>query len=86
MTELEANAARFEGLADVYESSRPRPPAVLADLLCRYAGVERPEMVVDLGSGTGLATRLWIGRARTVIGVEPSDDMRRLATAAAEGA
>ncbi|WP_428568940.1 MAG: class I SAM-dependent methyltransferase [Solidesulfovibrio sp. DCME] len=82
MMDLEANAARFDGLATVYESSRPRPPAVLVDLLCRYAGVERPEMVVDLGSGTGLATRLWVGRARTIIGIEPADDMRRLAMAA----
>lgn len=79
MTDLEATAERFEGLAEVYEASRPQPPTVLVDLLCRYAGVDRPEMVVDLGSGTGLATRLWIGRARTIIGIEPSGDMRRRA-------
>ncbi len=78
-TDLEPNAARFDGLAGVYDASRPSPPPVLADVLCRYAGVERPDMVVDLGSGTGLATRLWIGRAATVIGVEPNEGMRHRA-------
>ena len=85
MTDLQPNAERFEGLADVYDASRPAPPAVLAELLCRYAGVERPELVVDLGCGTGLATRLWIGRAQRVIGIEPGDDMRRRAIAATQG-
>ena len=82
MTDLEANAARFDGLSEVYEASRPSPPAVLVDVLCRYAGVSRPELVVDLGSGTGLATRLWIGRAGTVIGIEPNEGMRYRAEAA----
>ncbi|UJX40803.1 class I SAM-dependent methyltransferase [Desulfovibrio sp. JY] len=79
MTNLQSNADRFEGLAAVYEASRPAPPVVLAQLLCRYAGVERPELVVDLGSGTGLATRMWIGLAGRVMGIEPGDDMRQRA-------
>lgn len=82
MTDLEANAARFDGLAEVYEASRPSPPVMLVDVLCRYAGVSRPDLVVDLGSGTGLATRLWIGRAGTVIGIEPNEGMRYRAEAA----
>ena len=85
MTDLQANADRFEGLANVYNASRPAPPVVLAGLLCRYAGVSRPELVVDLGCGTGLATRLWIGRAGRIIGIEPGDDMRRQAVAATVG-
>src|SRR5690606_15398774 len=45
------------------------------------AAVERPALVVDVGSGTGLSTRLWAGRADQVIGIEPGDDMRRQAEA-----
>lgn len=82
MTDLQANTDRFEGVAAVYDSSRPAPPVVLAGLLCRYAGVVRPELVVDLGCGTGLATRMWIGLAGQVIGIEPGDAMRRQAVAA----
>jgi ubiquinone/menaquinone biosynthesis C-methylase UbiE len=40
---------------------------------------ERPRLVVDLGSGTGLSTILWAGRAEQVVGVEPNTDMRRQA-------
>ncbi|EHJ46478.1 Methyltransferase type 11 [Solidesulfovibrio carbinoliphilus subsp. oakridgensis] len=80
-----ANAARFDGLADVYDASRPAPPSAIADVLCRYAGVRWPKLVVDIGCGTGLATRLWLGRAAAVVGVEPGDDMRRRAMACAAG-
>jgi len=85
MGNTDANAIRFDGLADVYDASRPAPPSCIADLLCRYAGGGRPELVADIGCGTGLATRLWIGRAEAVVGVEPSDDMRRRAVAASAG-
>jgi SAM-dependent methyltransferase len=55
---------------------------MVVDLLCEVAEVARPRLVVDLGCGTGLSTRLWAGRAAHVIGIEPSDDMRRQAEAA----
>ena len=38
--------------------------------------MERPRLVVDLGSGTGLSTRAWADRADEVVGVEASPEMR----------
>lgn len=73
------NLERFTGFADRYDAYRPRPPAVIVELLTQLAGVERPPLVVDLGSGTGLSTGIWAGRANAVIGIEPNDDMRRQA-------
>ena len=35
-----------------------------------------PALVVDLGSGTGLSTRVWADRADEVVGVEASEQMR----------
>lgn len=64
-----------DGFAQGYDEFRPRPPRVLLDLLCRYAGVERPRLVVDLGCGTGLSTRAWSGIAERAIGVEPNPAM-----------
>lgn len=78
-TDFSANIERFSGFADVYDQYRPHPPAALADLLIRLAGGSRPQLVVDLGCGTGLSTRYWSETAERVIGVEPSDDMRRRA-------
>jgi SAM-dependent methyltransferase len=76
-----ANLERFTGYADCYDAYRPQPPPILAEILTRLAQVERPALVVDLGSGTGLSTRFWAGRAAAVVGIEPSDDMRGQAQA-----
>ena len=48
---------------------------MLLDLLCRYARAERPELIVDLGCGTGLSTRAWSERAERVVGIEPNPAM-----------
>jgi SAM-dependent methyltransferase len=77
---LDANARRFSGFADLYDAVRPTPPHVLADVLTRYAG-GRVAVVVDLGSGTGLSTRWAATWSGSVVGVEPSDDMRQRAAA-----
>ncbi|NLC58284.1 MAG: class I SAM-dependent methyltransferase [Armatimonadetes bacterium] len=74
---VDANVERFSGFAETYDRYRPQPPAVLLDILTRLAGAPRPRLVVDLGSGTGISTRLWTGRADEVVGVEPNADMRR---------
>lgn len=50
-------------------------------MLPRLAGVERPQLVVDLGSGTGLSTRFWAEQAEQVVGVEPNAAMRTYAEA-----
>jgi SAM-dependent methyltransferase len=64
-----------EGFADVYDRFRPAPPQEVLDVLAFVARVERPELVVDFGCGTGLATRAWAGRAEAVVGVEPNPQM-----------
>jgi ubiquinone/menaquinone biosynthesis C-methylase UbiE len=78
---IEANVERFSGFAGLYDRVRPSPPPALLDLLCQLARVDRPALVVDVGSGTGISTLIWAGRAEQVIGVEPSSDMRHQAEA-----
>jgi SAM-dependent methyltransferase len=77
-----ANIARFTGFAELYDRHRASPPAVLAAIAADYTGTARPRLVADLGSGTGLSTRYWAPHAVTVIGIEPTPDMRRVAEAA----
>lgn len=62
-----------------FDSYRPRPPAALGELLPPLAGVERPRLVVDLGSGSGLSTRFWADLADEVVGIELNDAMREFA-------
>ncbi len=80
-----ANVERFMGFADLYDRYRPTPPTVYVDILTQLARTPRPHRVVDVGSGTGLSTRIWADRADEVIGVEPSDDMRCQAEARSAG-
>jgi SAM-dependent methyltransferase len=75
----------LSSFAESYDRYRPRPPQALLDLLTRLAEVERPRLVVDLGTGTGLSARAWHGRAERVVGIEPDDDMRAVAEARGGG-
>lgn len=78
MSSKQNNADRFSGFADVYENSRPRIPKYPVDIICRY--LERtPQLVVDMGCGTGLSTEIWHNVSDKIIGIEPNDDMRSIA-------
>ena len=79
---LRGSGYSADGFAAGYASHRPSPPAALLDVLCVEAQAERPRLVVDFGSGTGLSTRAWADRADEVVGVEASPEMRAQAEAA----
>lgn len=78
---LSANVERFSGFASLYNDVRPQPPQIICDILTQLAQVERPRLVIDLGSGTGLSTRIWAERAEQIVGIEPSGEMRARAEA-----
>jgi SAM-dependent methyltransferase len=78
---IAGNREYFSGQAEVYDAHRPRPPAVIPDMLTQLARTPRPRLVVDLGSGTGLSTFIWADRAEAVVGIEPNADMRTVAEA-----
>src|SRR5688572_11749971 len=67
---------RFTHRADAYVKSRPSYPAGLFDVLRDECGLGPSSVVADLGSGTGIFTRLLLERGATVHAVEPNDDMR----------
>jgi SAM-dependent methyltransferase len=75
------SAYTTEGFGEAYHAARPAPPEAILRLLCRLARVERPRLVVDVGSGTGLSTRAWALLADEVVGVEPNSEMRAAAEA-----
>lgn len=81
---LEESGYGQSGFAEHYDRYRPRPSSALLELLPPLAGVDRPRLVVDLGSGTGLSTRIWAERADEVVGVEPNTAMREFAEQATD--
>ena len=76
---LEKNISWFSGFAKLYHENRPSPPDILHELASRFSGFKDFDLVVDLGSGTGLSARYWSDYSKRVVGVEPNDDMRRAA-------
>ncbi|MBX9671342.1 MAG: class I SAM-dependent methyltransferase [Candidatus Obscuribacterales bacterium] len=74
---------RFSGLADLYAASRPSYPKEAIDFILTSCNLSPSSLIVDVGCGTGISTRLFAERAVRLIGIEPNADMRRQAEALA---
>jgi SAM-dependent methyltransferase len=70
---------RFSDRVDDYVRFRPDYPPPLLVLLQRECGLGRGRAVADVGSGTGMLTRLLLESGAQVIGVEPNAAMRAAA-------
>jgi SAM-dependent methyltransferase len=73
---------RFSGLAEVYAKYRPSYPAAALDFTVSHCGLGPHTLLVDVGCGTGISSRLFAQRGIRVIGIDPNDEMRRQAEAA----
>jgi SAM-dependent methyltransferase len=73
----------FGSAAELYDLRRPSYPAQLVDEVIEYA--RDPESALEVGSGTGRATRLFAERGVAVHGLEPSAEMAAVARRACDG-
>jgi SAM-dependent methyltransferase len=67
----------FETVADEYDAARPSYPDAVYDALGPLEGLR----VLDVGAGTGIATRALIERKAKVVAVDPGHEVLRRATA-----
>ena len=70
---------RFTKRADWYASYRPSYPARIIGILEKETGFGSRHVVADIGSGTGLLSRIFLENGNKVFGVEPNDSMRSYA-------
>ncbi len=70
---------RFSDRVVDYVRSRPSYPAAMIDGFRTRWGLRPEHVVVDVGSGTGLLSRLFLANGNRVIGVEPNEAMREAA-------
>lgn len=75
----------FGPVADLYERVRPSYPEALVDDVLDHAGVGAGERVLEVGAGTGKATRLFAARDHPVVALEPSPEMAAVARRACAG-
>ncbi len=68
---------RFSDRAESYVQGRPGYPIELIPLMTREIGFTPRALVADIGSGTGILTRLFLENGNIVHAVEPNLEMRR---------
>jgi SAM-dependent methyltransferase len=82
MSESQWNpTGRFTGLAGLYARYRPSYPEEALDFIVNQCRLTRTSLLVDVGCGTGISSRLFARKGIPVIGIEPNEDMRRQAQA-----
>jgi len=69
----------FGRVADLYESARPSYPDPTIDQLIGLAGLAPGAQVVEVGAGTGKATRMLAARGLAVLALEPDPAMAAVA-------
>ncbi len=69
----------FDGLAELYDEVRPSYPASLVDEIHERARLLAPAAILEVGCGTGKATRLFAARGHRITAVEPGPRMATLA-------
>jgi SAM-dependent methyltransferase len=71
-----SRALSFDAVAELYDTSRPGYPPALFDAVEEAAGLPLAgARVVDVGAGTGIATRSLLARGARVTAVEPGPGM-----------
>jgi SAM-dependent methyltransferase len=76
---------RFSGLAETYARCRPSYPPDAVDFIIALTGLGPQSLIVDVGCGTGISSRIFAERGLNVLGVEPNDEMRGKAEEALKG-
>ena len=74
---MKPNNDLFSGKFSNYSKYRPGYPQNLLRLMEEHIGLTPATVVADIGSGTGICSRLFIENGNTVYGVEPNDEMRQ---------
>jgi SAM-dependent methyltransferase len=65
----------FGTVAELYDRARPPYPEAAIDELVAHAGLTTGDVVLEVGAGTGTATRQLAQRGLDVVAVEPSAEM-----------
>ncbi len=78
MSELSGRnpTGRFTGLSELYAHYRPDYPSSAVDFIMSSCALGPDSLLVDVGCGTGISSRLFGQRGVKVIGIEPNAEMR----------
>ena len=69
----------FDAVAELYETSRPGYPDALFDQIVRHSRLNAGDAVLEIGCGTGRATRPFAERGYRITALEPGANLRNIA-------
>jgi len=70
---------RFTETVENYIKYRPSYPAEVIQVLIKECGMTEKSIIADIGSGTGILSKLLLEQRSTVYGIEPNQAMRNAA-------
>ncbi|PYX87805.1 MAG: SAM-dependent methyltransferase [Acidobacteria bacterium] len=68
---------RFSSRVDNYIRYRPSYPPAVLETMKNECGLTELAIIADIGSGTGLLSKIFLDDGNPVVGVEPNADMRQ---------
>lgn len=71
--------SRFSSRVQNYAKYRPSYPDRIIDFLHEMIGLNKKSVIADVGSGTGICTKMFLDNGNTVYAIEPNKDMRQAA-------
>ena len=71
------STTRFSSRVDDYIKYRPHYPVEIIDLLADQCAMTPESVIADIGSGTGILSKLFLENGNPVVGVEPNREMRQ---------
>lgn len=71
-----------EQKAESYVKGRSDYPEEVIDFVLEHCHLRRGDLLIDVGSGTGISSRAFSRKGLKVIGIEPSEHMRQQAQSA----
>ncbi len=77
--EMNNSTSRFSDRVEDYLKYRPTYPQQILSLLEEQCDFSSKTVVADIGSGTGILTKLFLENGNSVFGVEPNKNMREAA-------
>lgn len=73
------NTKRFSDRVEDYIRYRPNYPEKIVKILEEKISLDKNKTIADIGSGTGISSKLFLKNGCKVIGVEPNKEMREAA-------
>ena len=76
---MHSSKTRFSNRVENYVRYRPSYPETIVKALLESGALNQNDTIADIGSGTGISTKVFLSQGFTCIGVEPNQAMREAA-------